>query len=142
MFAKLAGLVTVFDVRGEELDQGTTVRYLNEMMWFPSAFLGENITWQGVDDSCARVTFHDRGQQVSARMDFDEAGRLVNFCTKRYREVQGEFSLDDWSMPITGYGVLAGLNLPVQGQAVWHLPSGDLPYADLTITEIEYNSGG
>jgi hypothetical protein len=57
----------------------------------------------------------------------------------RYREIGGEFSLDPWSTPITRYGVLADLNLPVRGQAVWNLPSGDLPYATLDITEIEYN---
>ena len=58
----------------------------------------------------------------------------------RYREIDGEFSLDPWSTPITSYGELAGLNLPVRGQAVWNLPSGDLSYADLEITEVEYNS--
>jgi hypothetical protein len=42
---------------------------------------------------------------------------------------------------MTGYGERAGLNLPVRGQAVWHLPAGDLPYADLEITDVEYNSG-
>jgi hypothetical protein len=37
------------------------------------------------------------------------------------------------------YGMRAGLNLPVHGQAVWNLPSGDLPYWDVEITEVEYN---
>ncbi len=73
-------------------------------------------------------------------MFFDEAGRLTNFTTMRYREIGGEFSLDPWSTPITSYGVLAGLNLPVRGKAVWNLPSGDLEYADLEIKKVEYNS--
>jgi hypothetical protein len=140
MFARLAGLFTVFDLRGEELDQGTMMRYLNEMMWFPIAFLGNNVTWQFVDDRSARVTLHDRGKTVSARMVFDGIGRLTNFVTLRYREIRGDFSLDPWSTPITGYGLRAGLNLPVRGQAVWNLPSGDLTYAELEITELEYNA--
>ena len=49
MYAKLTALITVFDVQGEKLDQGAMVRYLSEMIWFPTAFLGENITWQAVD---------------------------------------------------------------------------------------------
>jgi hypothetical protein len=57
----------------------------------------------------------------------------------RYREKDGDYSLDPWSTPITGYDVVAGLNLPVRGQAVWHLPSGDLPYADLEVTDVEYD---
>jgi hypothetical protein len=140
MFGKLAGLFTIFDVRGEKLDQATMVRYLNEIMWFPTAFLGGNITWHDVDDHSAQVTFNDCGKSVSGRMIFDDVGRLTNFTTMRYREIGGEFSLDPWSTPITGYGVRAGLNLPVRGQAVWNLPSGDLSYADLEITGVEYNS--
>jgi hypothetical protein len=140
MFAKLAGLITVFDVRGEELDQGTMLRYLNEMIWFPVAFLGENITWQAVDVHSAEVTFTDCGKSVSARMYFDDTGRLTDFRTMRYREMAGEFSLDPWSTPITAYGVRAGLNLPVRGQAVWNLPAGDLLYADLEVAAVEYNT--
>ena len=139
MYGKLAGLFTVFDVRGEKLDQATMIRYLNEIMWFPTAFLGENITWQDADDHSAQVTFSDCGKSVSGRMIFDNLGRLTNFTTKRYREIDGEFSLDPWSTPIAGYGVRAGPNLPVRGQAVWNLAAGDLPYADLEITDVEYN---
>jgi hypothetical protein len=140
MFGKIAGLFTVFDVRGEKLDQGTMLRYLNEIIWFPSAFLGENITWQSVDQNSADATFTDQGKSVTARLFFDDDGRLTNFVADRYREIGGDFSLDSWATPITKYGQLAGLNLPLRGQAVWHLPEGDLIYADLEITELEYNT--
>jgi hypothetical protein len=140
MFGKIAGLFTVFDVRGEEMDQGVMLRYLNEIIWFPSAFLGQNITWQAVDDGAADATFTDQGKSVTARLFFDEEGRLTNFVAERYREIGGDFSLDTWATPITQYGQLAGLNLPLRGQAVWHLPEGDLVYADLEIVELEYNT--
>jgi hypothetical protein len=139
MFGKVAGLFTIFDLRGPELDQGAMLRYLNETMWFPIALLGNNMKWQGVDDRSADVTFADRGKSVTARFIFDEAGRLTNFITQRYRENKGQFSLDTWTTPMTDWGVLGGLNLPIRGQAVWKLPTGDLPYADLKLTEIEYN---
>ncbi len=139
MFAKIAGLFTVFDIRGEKLDQGVMVRYLSEMIWFPSAFLGDNIFWKSVDDRSAEVIFTDHGRSVSGHMFFDEAGRLTNFSAERYREIGSDFSLDRWSTPITGYGVRAGLNLPDAAQVVWNLPAGDLVYAELEITEIKYN---
>lgn len=140
MFGKVAGLFTVFDARGPELDQATMIRYFNEIMWFPGAFLGQHVTWQSVDDRSADATFSDGGQSVTGRWFFDEQGRITNFTARRYREIDGDYSLDDWSTPITGYGTLAGLNLPTQGQAVWHLPEGDLVYAELAITEVEYNT--
>ncbi|MFC2053910.1 DUF6544 family protein [Chloroflexota bacterium] len=140
MFGKFAGLFTVFDASGEKLDQATMIRYLNEIMWFPTAFLGENISWEDFDDHSAKVTFSDCGKSVSGRMVFDDDGRLTNFTTMRYREIDGEFSLDPWSTPIMAYGERAGLKLPIRGQALWNLASGDLTYADLEITEVEYNS--
>ncbi len=140
MFGKLLGLFTVFDVRGEQLDQGAMLRYLGEMVWFPSAFLGENITWVAVDDYTAQVTLTDHGKSVSAFMHFDETGKVTNFTADRHREVDGEFSLDPWSTPVTKYGMMAGLYLPVCGQAVWNLPAGDFVYIEVEITEITYNS--
>jgi len=140
MHGKLAGLITVFDVQGEKLDQGAMIRYLSEMIWFPIAFLGANITWQAVDSHSSDVQLIDAGKTVSGRMFFDDEGRPTNFTAMRYREIDGDFSLDAWSTPIRGYGSRAGLKLPTQGQAVWNLQSGDLMYVDLEIEEVEYNT--
>jgi hypothetical protein len=140
MHAKLAGLYTVFDVKGEKLDQGALLRYLSEMIWFPTAFLGGNTAWRAVDGHSADVQLSDAGKSVSGRLFFDDDGRPTNFTAKRYREIDGDFSLDPWSTPITGYGVRAGLRLPTQGQAVWNLPSGDLMYVELEIEEVSYNA--
>jgi hypothetical protein len=139
MFGKMLGMITLFDSRGEELDQGSMLRYLGEMIWFPTAFLGENITWQAIDDHSAQVTFTDHGRSVSGTMYFDDEGKLTNFVTKRYRTVDKGYSFDTWSNPVSGYGMRAGLNLVISGQAVWNLPSGDLPYWDGLVTEVEYN---
>jgi hypothetical protein len=56
MYGKLAGLFTIFDARGPQIDQGTLLRYLGEMIWFPAAFLWKNISWQSVDENTAQVT--------------------------------------------------------------------------------------
>ena len=140
MFGKLAGLLTVFDDRGEQIDQASLMRYLNEMMWFPTAFLGSNITWTAIDEHIAEVMISDKGHRVSATMYFDAIGQLINFTAMRYRENEGEFSLDPWSTPVTGYGKLEGLNLPISGHAVWNLPEGDLSYAELEVVELHYHT--
>ena len=139
MFGRVAGLYTIFDARCAELDQGAMMRYLNETTWFPIALLSDYITWQAVDDHSFDVTFTDCGKSVTARFIVDEAGRLMNFVAKRYRENKGSYTLDTWTTPMTEWGNLAGLNLPIRGQAVWKLPTGDLPYTDVKLTELEYN---
>jgi hypothetical protein len=139
MFGRLAGIYTLFDERGEELDQGAMIRYLSEMIWFPIAFLGENIKWEAIDDGCAQVTLTDGDKSVSGKLFIDSEGRPINFSAMRYREDKGDYSLDAWSTPITDYGERIGLMLPVRGQAMWHLESGPLTYIDLLLGEIEYN---
>lgn len=139
MFGKLIGLFTIFDVTGEEMIQGSMLRYLQEMIWFPSAFLNDYIRWQAVDDHCAEVTFTDSDHSVTARLIFDDAGRLITFIAQRYREDKGRYLLDTWSTPMTEYGRLAGLNLPVVGCGVWQLAGGDLAYIKLHLNEVVYN---
>jgi hypothetical protein len=108
-------------------------------MWFPTALLSDYVTWQSVDNHSFDVTFTDYGKSVTARFIIDEQGRLINFITQRYRENKGQYSLDTWTTPMTEWANLAGLQIPIHGQAVWKLPTGDLPYGDLKLPEVEYN---
>jgi len=139
MYGKLAGLFTLFNSRGPQIDQGTLLRYLGEMVWFPTAFLGENIRWQSVDGNTAQVELTDGSQTVSARMSFDVTGRPTNFNARRYREQNGAYELHSWSVPMTDFEEHLGLTIPVRGMVTWNLPSGDLPYYEWNISEVEYN---
>ena len=119
------------------------MRYLNEMMWFPSAFLGKNISFEPIDKNSARVTLRDLGKSVTATMYFDDKERLINFTAPRYRDMgNNKFELEDWSTPIREYGEFEGLKLPIRGSGVWNLKEGDLEYIDLVITDLEYNPDG
>lgn len=140
MKIKMLSLYPLVDAEGEELDQGTFLRYLNEMTWFPAAFLGENVSWKAIDDNSAEVTLTDHGKRVSATMTFDADGRLTDFVADRYYQVDGgkSYEFRRWSTPISGYGEMAGLKLPVSGSAVWKLDDGDFEYIQLDITNVEY----
>lgn len=140
MLIKAGSLFTVVDSRGEEMDQGSMVRCLSEMIWFPTAFLGENVSFEEVGENSARVTLADSGRSVTGTLYFDEEGRLQNFVAKRYRTAEDGYELETWSTPVYEYGELAGLRLPVRGGAVWKLAEGDLEYADITITSLEYDA--
>jgi hypothetical protein len=139
MFIKMLGIKTIGDVRGEEMDYSSLVRYLNEMMWFPTAFLNDNIRWEAIDEDSARVTITDGGRSASAVMYFDEKGALTNFVGDRYHEIDGVYVKDTWETPISGYGEFNGLKLPLKGEAVWRMSSGDFSYIKLEITDLEYN---
>lgn len=140
ILAKAVSLFTFVNSAGKEMDQGAMMRYLNEMMWFPSAFLGKNVSFESIDANSARVTLKDMGKSVTATMYFDEEGKLTNFIAPRYRDMgKNKFELENWSTPIREYSEFEGLKLPLKGAGVWNLKEGDLEYIDVTITDLKYN---
>ena len=140
MLVKVASLWAVVDASGEQTDQAAMMRYLSEMIWFPAAFLADNISFDAVNDSSSRVTLTDHGRTAAASLFFDKQGRLTNFVAKRYRTADSS-DPETWSTPVTGYGEFEGLRLPNRGKAVYKLPGGDLEYIDVTITGLHYNTG-
>jgi hypothetical protein len=139
MWIKMLSLIPVVNATGSEVDQGAMMRYLNEMTWFPAAFLGDKVTWKAVDDGSAEVTLVDKEKSASAVMYFDPEGKPLNFVAKRYRMVGKRYEHETWSTPFTGHGEFEGLRLPVRGQGVWNLKEGDLVYVELEITELKYD---
>jgi hypothetical protein len=105
----------------------------------PAAFLADNISFEAVDDSSARVTLTDHGRTASVLV-FDQDGRLTDFVAERYRTPDAS-SPDTWSTPVTGYGEFEGLRLPARGKAIYKLTGGDLEYVDVTITDLHYDTG-
>jgi hypothetical protein len=140
MLVKAASLWPVADASGEQMNQAAMMRYLSEMIWFPAAFLARNISFEAMDDSSARVTFTDHGRTAAGTLFFDEEGRLTDFVAKRYR-TPGASSPQTWSTPVTGYGEFEGLRLPARGKAVYKTADGDFEYIEVTITELDYDTG-
>jgi hypothetical protein len=97
MLIKAGSLFTVADSRGEEMDQGSMMHYLSEMIWFPTVFLAENVSFELVDENSARVTLTDGGRSATGTMYFDQEGRFTDFVAKRYRTVEGGYDLETWS---------------------------------------------
>jgi hypothetical protein len=139
MLVKAASAFTVVDAGGDEVDQAAMVRYLSEMVWFPSALLLANVSFARVDDGCAQVTFTDHGRCVTGALSVDSAGRLKNFLAQRYLMTGGRFELATWSTPVHEYGTRAGLRVPVRGRAVWGLRGGDFEYIDVWVDELSYD---
>lgn len=136
MTVKVASLFPVVDATGEKMDRGSMMRYLSEMVWFPSALLGDNISFQAVDDRSARVSLTDHGRTATATMFFDGEGRLTDLVAKRHRILDESCDLETWSTPITGYGEFEGVQIPIGAKALWKLAEGDDEYFDVTITDL------
>lgn len=142
MLIKLSGLFKLVDAKGKVMDEASLIRYFSEMIWFPTAFLSPNITWEAVDDQSFRGTIRDGDLSVSGHFYIDETGALITFETMRYRdEGGGAFKLRKWMTPILEYEDFDGFRLPSKAQACWVLDDGAFSYIDLEITEWEGNPG-
>ena len=134
---KMLSVYPVADERGEELGPAGLVRYLNEMTWFPAAFLGNNVTIETVDEACFRVTITDRGMTATALMFVGEDGRLTNFRAQRFNTATR--TKETWETPMTRHGSFEGVRLPIAGAAVWKLKNGDFSYVELEVTDVKYD---
>ena len=140
MLIKLLSLINIADASGPEMDQGTLVRYLNEIMWFPTAYLNDYIQWESVDSDSAKATISVNGLTASAVFYFNENGGLKNFIAERYWDEDGKQVLRTWSTPILEYKEVNGIRIPNKGGAIWHSSSGDFKYIEVEVTDIEYNN--
>ena len=142
VIVKLANLFSVVNARGPQVDHSSAVRFLSEVVWFPSAFLLPNFTWTAIDDISAEVSFTAFGRTVAGKLCFAPDGRPTNFISRRYKDTDTGSEPQLWSTPATAYGTFCDLNLPTGGQGVWHLESGDFTYIDLKVESIVYDPGG
>ncbi len=139
LVVKLLSLITLADARGPEVDQGELLRYLSEIVWFPTAWLSDYIAWEAMDARSARVIIHHCGITASGVVRFNERDQLTEFIADRYRPVGREYVPTPWRIPMGGYREIHGVQIPLKGEAIWTLPSGDFSYFRGEITGIEYD---
>lgn len=140
MLVRLLGLLKVVDQSGRYMNEAALLRYLSETIWFPTALLSDNVTWEEVDENTASASMTVRRVTVTAFFHLGEKGELLEITAKRHMSVAGEFILSDWSIPVTEYREMNGMNIPCRGDATWLLEDDDYDYIKAEITEIEYNT--
>ena len=134
ILAKIGGLATMADDRA---DEASLMRYFNELMWLPTAYLGENVQWEAVDERTARATLTDSGMEATALFTFGDDGAIVNFEAERFSSTTGE--IERWVTPIEEYGEFQGFRVPLRGHATWQLDDGDFTYIELEIVDVQYD---
>jgi hypothetical protein len=139
MLIKAGGLIPVADGSGPEIDQGTLLRFLGEIIWFPSAALAPYIRWEPIDATSARATMSHGRVTASGVFTFDQQGRAVKMTATRYKDDGKWVTLERWEVPATAWGRLGGVLMPIRGTAIWKLDRGDFEYYRWEITEVDYN---
>lgn len=138
MLVKLLDRLTVADGQGMEFDIGELTTYLNDLVLLaPSMLLTPAVSFAAIDRGSFEVSLSDHGLKVSARVFVDDRGAPVDFVTTdRFLEnpaKKGEMLRARWSTPVAGFQEIDGRRMPTRATAIWHLPTGELPYADFEL---------
>ena len=139
MLITFLSMIPVINAYGKELNQGALLRFLGEIIWFPSAFLSDYIEWEAVDSASARATITSGEESASALFRFDKEDEIVELTAERYRSTNGNYSLDTWSTLLKDYKEINGIRVPTLVEAMWKIKSGEFRYFKCRLTRIDYN---
>lgn len=139
MHIKLFGLLPMVNKSGGVLDKAETVTIFNDMCIFaPGSLVDNRIRWQAINDSTAGATFSVNGNTISAELQFNSKGELVNFISDD-RYAVADMQQYRFSTPVSAYKNFGGYRLAGYGEAVWHYPDGQFVYGKFETKSVEYN---
>jgi len=129
--------VTLVDVRGPELDQGSALRLLAEMPWYPtSLFDTRTVTWSAIDGDHACATLRVGDQQVSGIFEFGSNGLPLRMTGKRFKD-RGE--LLPWGGIYRDWRTVSGMLVPFEAEVSWQLDTGPYTYAHWFVHSMDYD---
>ncbi|GAB4048958.1 DUF6544 family protein [Spirosoma litoris] len=139
MLIKALSFVPIVNESNPKIDQGELLRYLSEMCWYPSAALSPYVSWKPVDATHALAIITYEGLTASAIFAFDNQHKLISVAAKRYKGSDAQSKLENWFIPARVWKSMNGILIPVKGDVMWQLASGDFTYYQWEITDIAYN---
>jgi hypothetical protein len=139
MKGTMLGVFTVVNQKGEDLDNASLMRYLNEMTWFPEEFLRDYISWEEVDESSAIVHIEQFGKKDKATLKIDAEGRLLDFIAQRHSLEGKKLVQRTWRTPITSYREFDGMLLPYEGHALYEKEDGPESYIRARVTSVDHH---
>ncbi|MBK8555945.1 MAG: hypothetical protein IPL65_09335 [Lewinellaceae bacterium] len=74
MLIKMNALLPVADTKTPETDQGSMIRFLGELCWFPAAAVSDYLQWEQTDSLSARATIRYAGLTGTGNFHFSPTG--------------------------------------------------------------------
>ena len=135
MRIEFMSLIPVVNGINNRIDQGSRLRFLAEIVWFPSAAIRPYIKWEDAGSRAARATISDGSAAASGTFRFDDEGNVSSFEARRYR---GEM-LENWLVEAVpgSQQRLGGRLLPAGWRATWKLDGGDWSWIEFEVTSID-----
>jgi hypothetical protein len=137
MLIKPLAMFTVANGSGKEVDQGTLLRYMAEMIWFPQAAASDYLHWEEISDHQARATMAYGGTTATGTYSFNEKGDVSGFQAQRYGDFGGAYRMETWAVSVKGYKTFHSRRIGNTSEVTWKLKTGDFHWLKLEIIKID-----
>ena len=137
MLIKPLYVFTAASSSGEEINQGSLLRYLAEIAWFPQAAVSDYLEWKEISKRQAEVTMTYGGITASGTYFFNEDGNIAGFEAQRYGAFEGIYRKETWSITVTSYKAFNDIIIGNKSEVTWKLKEGDFHWLKLEVTEIQ-----
>lgn len=122
---------------GSDIDDGSALRLLAEMVWYPTALFDErHVSWSPIDSAHSKATLRVGHVEVSGVFEFGEDGLPSTFSADRVHE-KGE--LLPWGGMYRDYRRTSGMLVPFEAEVFWQLATGRFTYAHWLVDSMEYD---
>jgi hypothetical protein len=139
VFNLLSVISVAKDGHNPKINESALLRFLGEMVWYPSAALSDYITWEGIDEDKAKATMTLNELSGEGIFTFDESGFVKGFSAMRYQGSGPEAKRTAWEVNIQETGEFEGIKIPTKGKVTWKLESGDWTWAKFEIVAYSFN---
>lgn len=138
MLIALQATIPIANGQGKTYDTGAFIRYMAEMMWFPTAMLQDYITWEAIDDRTAIAVATVADQSVRVTFHFDDNSDIA-YIESHDRHMGDDVDTTAWYGYCHDYQRFDGVRIPTSIEVGWAPDSGYYAWWRGTITQIEYD---
>ena len=97
------------------------------------------MSWEAVDERTSRAFLVDGSVKIDLLFAFDEDGLVESVsAASRNRQVKGGVEATPWMGKFSNYKEHEGMLIPMEGEVMWMLPTGEKPYWRGHISDIQY----
>lgn len=142
MRARVLSLIPVVDERGPELTRAETVTLFNDLcLLAPAALIDSAVEWEAIDENSVRARYTLGENTISAVLEFNDAGELVDFVSDDRSQTAdgGRLIPLRFSTPVREYVTFGDRRLMTRGEGRWHPPEGAFTYIELELLGFEIN---
>jgi hypothetical protein len=134
MLIRLGYLFRVVNSAGPKIDQGTLLRFLGEMVWYPQAALCEYVHWEDLSDNRIKAVMKYGKVEAEGIYHLNEKGQFTRFEAQRYMSNK----LRPWIIEVEpeGHEHFGSLYCPARLQVSWMIENKKWTWLKLKVNEI------